>query len=156
MEIVDVAGYAEYSFDDMIRLVNSRSLLAVIQDEACCNAVFQKPTEASDSYHHFLTLVVDHFHDSFSMDSVQRKTVTNIIKNKSMTLRKLYQMLMDGRALLPHVTSHSATGLSGAYPTGSSRGRSPSVRDWGGEAPAQEEEPTAARRASSAPPRPSG
>ena len=143
------------TFQDAATFASDHSLTDLVGNSQFVRLVQNKEPDHTDEYYYLLEVLSDAFHDFFSLDAGQRKSVSRNLRDRSMSIKDMYEMLRSddepfSKGPRPEVTAHSATGLSGPYPTRASdqqRGRSPSVLQW--------EEPTEAerQRPSSMPPR---
>ena len=148
MTTVRMPDRPQMPFGQLAMFARDRSLTALVGYEEIVRLLLAEDSDHSDEYYMLLEIVVDTFHDFFTLDSVQRKTVTRAIKDNRMDVKAIFEMLRSddepfaqtsGRPLGPAVTESSATGLSGPYPTSANlrgtlakeehaRGRSPSVK----------------------------
>ena len=131
---------------DFNAFVNSYSLPEIVDDETFVASVHDMSTTDTAAYTLFVDNLTEKFLMHFSLSTVQKQTVQRCIRDQSMNIKDLFNMLGGVEtAPLPEVTEHAATGLSGAYPAVKGRGRSPSVKSLTVEAD------VARPRASSAP-----
>ena len=150
---------AEMSYADMTVFVQERSLPDLIRDHGFVSAVYALEEDDNtdmQARYQFLDVLTDKFHDYFSMNSKQRKSVYVSIMDRTYSLAELFTMFAVASGpgtprlgvstastdpvplprpsappppagLQPASTAHAVTGVLGPYPVGSGRVRAQSL-----------------------------
>ena len=106
--------------EDFIRFANDNSLEVLVNDVHFVEGIFVLAfDEASDLDTRLASIVVDKFHDHFSLSSSGRQAVTKAIMRNETTIKELYDEGMSGKVaapIAPQARESSIDGLTGPYP----------------------------------------
>ena len=129
MDFGDVDLLSQPRLHDLKQFASTHSLRQMVDNPMFGDSIFAWQFRDDDDYS-LLETLVDKYEQAFSLDAKQRRTTVQAIRDGNVKLGSRYA-LGERDALQkppkPDATEHSATGLSGTYPT---RGRSPSVIGW--------------------------
>ena len=125
--------YLEPSFYDYMKFVDQHSCAFLLNDQAFVDAVFQLHEHEVDDaqrYNQFVESLTRKVFGFLDLSPVQLSTIDRAIRDRSMKITDLFNMVSDMGSLppQPEVTQHVAMGLSGAYPAAEGRTRSPSAK----------------------------